>query len=143
MPYRPLLILPDEAAYRSRYETDYVQQSPLVMHDGMRARFYPEAFDHAFYQETDRRGNPIPPVFSNERAERLLWIAECLSDAALPNYRRVMPRGEVRRIILVQTEPYVVVLRAVRGNSAKFLTAYAIQRTRTLTGIQGNPPWTP
>jgi len=143
VPYRPLLILPDEAAYGSHYEANYVLQSPLTMHDGMLARFYPEAFDHAFYQETDRRGNPIAPIFSGERAERLLWIAECLSDSALPNYRRVMPWGDVRRLILVPAEPYVVVLRAVRGHTAKFLTAYAIQSTGTLANIQGNPPWNP
>ena len=136
-----MLHLPDEDAYRQRFLEEYCALSPLLMHDHMRVAFYPECFDHAFFQDTERGGRPITPVLSRERAERLLWIARCLSDSALPNYRRAMGEREVRRLILVPEESYVVVLRAVKGMTSKFLTAYVVGSATTVAKIRGNPPW--
>jgi hypothetical protein len=139
--WQPLLHLPDEHSYRERFNEEYVNYSPLVMHDGMRVMFYPEMFDHAFFQDTDRGGRRIPPVFSLERAERLLWIQGCLTDPSLPSYRRVMANGEVRRLILVESEQYLVVLRGVRGLTARFLTAYVADASGTVAKIKANPIW--
>jgi len=139
--WRTLLHLPGEEAYRQRYLEEYCTCSPLLMHDRMRVAFYPESFGHAFYQDTDRRGNSIPAVFSRERGQRLLWIGDCLTRPELPNFRREMGNGEVRRLILVPDEPYVVVLRAVKGMKCKFLTAYVVESASAVKKIRGNPSW--
>ena len=141
MCYRPLLHLQDESAYRTYYLQTLCRAGSITMCDGMRVRFFPEAFDHAFYQNTDRRGCPITPIFCMDRAERMAWMPECLRDGALPNYRRVMPNGEIRRLVLVPSERYLVVLRAVRGMTCKFLTAYVVNSQSALRNIQANPLW--
>ena len=141
MGYRPLLVLADEGWYRRAFEATYSDCSPLQTHDGMQVRFYPSDFDHAFFCDTDRHGNAIPPVFDRERGEHLHWIAACLSDPTLSSYRRVMENGDVRRLILVPSEPYLVVLRGVIGPASRFCTAYVVKSASALSRIQGNPPW--
>jgi len=145
--YHRLLHLPDEAAYRRAYEERYCARGPLLTHDRMSVFFYPDAFDHAFFQDTDRRGAKITPVFIFPRAKRLLWIEACLEDVSLPSYSRIMPWEEERRLILVPTEPYLVVIRDVRreagGTSGKFLTAYPVTSRLALSKMRGNPVWRP
>lgn len=52
-----------------------------------------------------------------------------------------MDNGEVRRLIFVPEEAYVVVLRAVRGMTCKFLTAYVVHSQAAASKIRSNPRW--
>jgi hypothetical protein len=108
----------------------------------MEVQFFADRFGHAFFRDRDRRGNTLdPPVFEAKRAERLHWIQACLEDDTLENYRRVMDNGSVWRLVLLPAEPYVVVLRTVCDDVARFWTAYVVDSARALTNIQSNPRW--
>lgn len=138
----PLLTLPDEAAYRAHYQTNYVDCSPITTFDGYEVSFFQHNFNHSFFIESVR-GSHVKDTFSNSRAERMDWIKAVLDNDSVELYRRVMEdSGKIRRIALVGDERYAVIIQiGSRPNQARFITAYVVNSDSALSNMRSNPGW--
>ena len=137
----PLLDLPNENAYREYFQKHYLP--PVVVHtvDGIRVRFFARNFDHAFYYESVR-GSGKKDKLSGQRAQRMGWIATVLRDRSAKLYRRIMPNRTVRRIALIPSERYAVIIQVDKGGKrANFVTAYVVGSDAALSKMRGNPAW--
>jgi len=139
----PLLNLPDEAAYRTHYVENYVRGN-VVTKDGVRVFFNQNKFTHAFFESTNRDGNK--DQFSNDRAQRMDWIAATLTSAQAIWYqgwdkRRQQYDGS--RCATVAFDRFVVVLRfrARRDGVvlADFVTCY--HADNSIGKIRQSPNW--
>lgn len=136
MSYRPLVHYGTEDEYREHFQRVYCC-GPVTTFDGTDVRFYPEHFDHAFYEGMFKSG------FSRERAERIDWISAALIDAGARLYvgwdadkRRESPS---RRVCVAGTN-YVVIINCVGSKSAKFVTAF-VGSAHTIRRITGGRRW--
>jgi len=138
----PLLILPEEADYRKHYEYYYVNGPAVVTFDGITVKFYSNTFDHAFYRDSSRTSHD-KGKFDRGRAERMDWIRVALEDRALENFRRVMPRGKVRRITLAYHGNYAIVTQIDSQDTtrARFITAYLVDSPSALIKMRSNSKW--
>jgi hypothetical protein len=137
----PLLKLSNEAAYREHFRKHYLTGTPLVTFDGIRVRFFAHNFDHAFFTESVRDSG-IKDTFDWSRAERMDWVGAVLRSSAVELYRRVMPKGKVRRIALIPAERYTVVIGVEKSlRLANFVTAYVVNSDSALNKMMSNPKW--
>lgn len=137
----PLLHLPDEMSYRRYFSEQYVAAIPLVTFDGIRVRFFPAIFDHAFFRDISRSSGD-KSLFARERAERMDWIRAILQDSTVELYKRQV-RGKIRRIALEPAERYAVIIqiRSADGRVADFMTAYVVNSDSALAKMRSNPKW--
>lgn len=147
-----LLVLPNESAYQAHFEKHCVDASPLVTFDGMEIRFFKRNFFHAFFTQS-MRGARKKDRFDTDRARRMDWIAAVLQDSTAELYRRVMripqrpargtPKSALRRIALIPSERYAVVVDVETGNPkrASFVTAYVVDSDTALAKMRSNPRW--
>lgn len=138
----PLLVLPDEAAYRAHYESILCGRT-IRTFDGLVVRFPKWQFDHAFFESSNRlKGDKS--VFSLERAKRMDWIGPALEDPTAELYegweRRKKAHTREARVCVVYGD-YVVIIR-LRNSSkpASFITAFPAGAT-TLSKIRSGPRW--
>jgi hypothetical protein len=143
MPYPPLLVLPDEAAYRAQFEALYCR-GIITAFDGVQVRFRKRDFDHCFYESSQR--NRIKDTFSPLRAERLEWIKCALQDGGADRFvgwdRDSKTYDRTRRVTLVCGN-YVVVIALKGAAMADFVTAYVADTPASLKKIRASPKWTP
>ena len=147
-----LLVLPNESAYQLHFEKHYVNTSPLVTFDDMQIRFSRHNFSHAFFTGSVRRTRR-KDRFDTDRAKRMDWIAAVLQDRGAELYRRVMrisrrprrgtPKSALRRIALIPSERYAVVVDVEKRNPkrANFVTAYVVNSDAALAKMRSNPRW--
>ena len=152
MPYPPLLILPNQAAYEARFKSVYCRGS-ISTHDGIRVRFDAYKFWHDFFESSSRK-KKNKDIFSPERAQRLEWIKAALQDenaTLLQGWISDEDRYEpFRRVALVEVNGthYAVVIALFGGdgidhktaNKGKFITAF-VPGPKTLENIQKSPSW--
>lgn len=137
----PLLILSDEDGYREHFRKYYLVPGVIRTFDGIDVRFFERNFDHAFYYESVR-GSGRKDRLSGQRAGRMDWIAAVLQDRSVEIYRRVMLNRTVRRIALISSERYAVVIQVNKGGKqAHFVTAYVVGSDKVLRKMRSNPKW--
>lgn len=138
----PLLNLPTIEDYRHHYEEVYCR-SGIMTFDGIKVRFFPESFTHAFFRDSSRRAKD-KAVFDRRRAERMDWIRAILLDPHAELYKRVMPDGKIRRIALAPAVHYAVIIQMNpnRPDEARFITAYVVDSGSALQNMRANPRWT-
>lgn len=139
-----LLELEDEDAYRA-YFTETLCRQVITTHDGIRVNFSPDAFDHAFYENSDRRGSK--DVFSLKRAERMSWIAAALAN---PNAlclqgwdSKTQSHSPKRRVTVVVQDFVIVLMLGTKRNGdlkARFITCFKAENSAVR--IRQSPPWT-
>lgn len=141
MMYHTLLKMNNEMDYKNYYINNYCS-CEIYTHYGLKVNFKNSDFEHAFYSSKSRRLKD-KSLFSRERAERIAWIKKALQDKNLTLYdgwdstkKRYDPR---RRVSLVTPDGYVVVIRLIKPNEGRFVTAYVIDSPRVLSKIQGGP----
>jgi hypothetical protein len=122
-----LTLLSNEAAYRTLYIQIYCNNtSPIITFDGIQVRFFPDGFDHAFFESTDRK-NPSKNLFSKDRSERITWIKETLEDSTADIRvgwdSKTKSYDNSRRVTIVKGN-YVVIIWIKNATMAKFITAY-------------------
>jgi len=124
----PLLDLPNEAAYRAKFQRDYVDGASVLTPDGITVRFYPEKFHHAFHRSSTRRVQD-KAVFDRQRAQRMDWIRAVLTDPSVERYRDPRKLGEFWCVVLEPTTPYVVIIQLYKRNppTARFITAFVVE----------------
>ena len=137
----PLLKLPNDNDYREHFQKCYLPPAVIYTFDGIYVRFFKHNFDHAFYSES-MRGSGKKDKLSQQRAQRMDWITDVLQNGSAELYRRIMPNRTVRRIALISSEKYAVVIQVDKGGKrANFVTAYVVKSDEALRKMRGNPKW--
>ena len=137
----PLLNLPNENDYKQHFQKRYLPPAVIHTFDAIRVRFFPHNFHHAFYYESVR-GSGQKDKLSTQRAQRMNWIAAVLKNTSAELYRRIMPNKTVRRITLIPSERYAVIIQVDKGGKrANFVTAYVVESDMAIGKMRGNPKW--
>ena len=136
------LIFNTPEEYRE-YFIDKYCNSEIYSYDGMRVRFYPDQFEHAFYESKNYKKRD-KSVFSYERAKRMPWIKYALNNEKTEVYigwdRDKKRYNRDRRVTIITPENYVVVLNIIDNKNAKFITAYIASKTNA-EKIRSAPKW--
>lgn len=134
-----------EDELRELWRKEYCDPSmPLFTFDDIEVKFYPDMFDHAFYESFDRK-NRDKSVLSHNRLEKIFWIRDTLQDETaifkegwLRDERRY---DKMRRIALVKGN-YVVIIQFSGHKKARFITAYEIlENEDNILKIHESPDW--
>jgi hypothetical protein len=140
----PFLTLADEAAYRQHFLDNFVR-GDVRTHHGVRVHFKGTDFDHAFFESTQRNG--VKDQFSQDRSQRMSWIAHTLADPNADWYQgwvRARKTYDTTRSVAVACGDFVVVLkfRARRDGQvvANFVTCYFADNS--IGKIRQSPIWT-
>lgn len=144
MLYKKLGIL-EEVEYRLIWKEEYCNiQKPILTFDNMRVKFFEDQFDHAFF-ESDNRTKKDKAIFSLNRATKMLWIKSVLQDpeALLKEGWDKSSKSYLRdrRTAILIRKSYLVVIRFIKDNEAKFVTAYEIDDVGLEKVLKG-PEWT-
>jgi len=133
-----------EAVLRQLWVDTYCDPtSPIFTFDKMRVQFFPEMFNHAFYESVDRRAKDKSELSLN-RCEKMLWIKDTLEDADA-----ILKKGwdsktksydGSRRVAVVKGN-FVVVLIIFSTTVARFVTAYQIDDDNNLQKLLAGPDW--
>ncbi|MCA3394130.1 MAG: hypothetical protein INF85_00595 [Roseomonas sp.] len=137
------LYLTDQAAYRTHYERNLCCGG-IATHDGIPVYFRKEAFDHAFFESSGRRGEK--DVFSWVRAERMDWIATALADSnaqCFQGWNATARRYEpTRRVAVVMVDFAVIIALSRRREGAlkaSFVTCF--KADNSIPRILASPKW--
>ncbi len=137
-----LTYLSSEDAYRELYLNTYCDQSkPIISFDGITVKFFPERFEHAFFESVNRQlGDKAQ--FSNQRAERILWIKETLEDPTADLRigwdKKSKSYDKSYRVAIVKND-YVVIIWIKNELFATFITAYVADNS--INKILTSPKW--
>ncbi len=137
----PLLNLADEAAYRAHFAATLKGASnAIVTHDGIVVVLHDHNFDHTF---APLKKWSKQSVFKPARASYMDRIRPALEDCAMEQYRRLMPDGKTRKLILEPSALFLVVIQPELANPTKaaFITAYQVASVKAPAKIRSNPPW--
>ncbi len=139
-----LINLATEEEYRAKYIESYCDfKKPIYTHDGIHVKFFPERFDHAFFESQNWKAGD-KSIFSNVRAQRMLWIKEALQDKSAILYEgwdKIEKKYKKDNRVSVVCGDYVVVLWLQKPKVAKFLTAY--KADNSIGMITAGPIWKP
>jgi len=143
MPYPALVQYNTEDEYRKYYEAKYcTKKSGIKTFDGIPVYFKKDSFDHAFYGSKYR--NRTKDMFSQQRAERIDWVATALADASAELYigwdKKKKRFDKTRRVCIVQKN-YVVVIHFNRLRTKAFFITAFLAGNKTLQKIRRNPKW--
>jgi hypothetical protein len=136
-----------EAELRQLWEDEYCKPaSPIFTFDKIVVKFYPDMFDHAFY-ESHNRMRRDKSVLSLNRLEKMLWVKATLQDpeAILKQGwdRDLKIYDNGRRVAFIRNN-YVVVIRFTGIQKATFVTAYELtDNTGNGQKILDSPDWIP
>ena len=140
----PFLVLPSESDYKQYFIDNYCNRSPLLTWDGLPVMFYPEMFEHAFYERTTKTWKSPKTTVDFDRCKRMPWIEEVLKDSSiipLQGYDKAINKYDnSRRVVLISPEQYLVVIRQDK-NKWRFVTAYLVDNVNTLNKILASPKW--
>ena len=137
-----LTYLSSEKDYRSLFESLYCDHgNPVFTHDGIRVKFFPDKFDHAFF-ESASRSQADKSIFSAVRAEKITWILDVLRDPTADlrvGWDSTNKRYDNSRRVAIVKGDYVVIIHIKDATNAKFITAY--QADNSIGKILHSPPW--
>ncbi|EJP6472974.1 hypothetical protein NHI66_002291 [Clostridium botulinum] len=130
--------------YKEHFINNYCNgNGPIETFDGVVVYFYPDMFEHAFYESSDKRGSK--DVFSPKRAERIDWIKSVLQDDSVELYEgydnKTKTYHNSRRVAIITEDNYVVIIRFTKGIKAKFVTVYVADSGSTADRIRTSPKW--
>jgi mRNA-degrading endonuclease RelE of RelBE toxin-antitoxin system len=115
--------------------------SPIFTFDSIVVVFFEDKFDHAFF-ESANRVEKDKSVFSQTRAERILWIKETLEDPTADIRQgydsKTKTYDNSRRVAIVKGD-YVVIIKLTSEKRASFITAYVADNS--IQKIMLSPEW--
>jgi hypothetical protein len=126
--------------YQIFCETYCNHSNPILTFDKILVKFFPDMFYHAFYESDDFKKKD-KSLFSYNRAEKILWIKDTLLDKSA-----ILKKGwdsknktydNTRRVAIVKKD-YVVIIRLLNINSAKFITAF---QHNNIERVPNSPNW--
>ncbi|WP_374287899.1 hypothetical protein [Desulfovibrio desulfuricans] len=138
----PLLVLPSAQEYQKYFDTTYCS-APIITFDSIPVYFDKIRFSHAFFESTQRNGQK--DVFSNDRAQRMSWIAPALQDSSTIRYqgwnRKIGSYDPAWRVAVI-VQDFVVVIRLKakqQGLVGDFMTCY--KADNSIGKISQSPLW--
>ncbi len=136
-----LLYLDSEQAYRQYFIKKYCNQK-VETWNHIEVKFYSEKFEDAFFESLNNKKRD-KSKFSVQRAQRMDWIEAVLKDKNVEIYqgwdrdkKQLSTNG---RIVMINSQNYVVVLNLLKNRTAKFITAYLADSPRTVRLIRKGP----
>lgn len=115
--------------------------SPIITFDGIEVKFFPDQFDHAFFESVNRK-LADKTQFSLVRAERILWIKDTLEDPTADLRvgwdKKYKIYDKSYRVAVVKYN-YVVIIWIKDVKNGKFITAY--EADKSIGKILGSPVW--
>lgn len=133
-----------EVQLRQKWVDEYCDKTkPIITFDAIQVSFYPNMFDHCFYESANRRARD-KSVLSLNRLEKMMWIKDTLQDPSAL-LKQGWDRDEKkyvkdRRVAFVK-DNYVVVIRFTGDKKASFVTAYQLQDEENIAKIKTSPEW--
>lgn len=101
-------------------------------------------FDHAFFESEDWKKKD-KSILSHNRLEKMFWIKEALEDPdTIIKHgwnNKTKSYSDDSRVTIVKND-YLVVIRFIRTNVAKFVTAYQNLEEDNLKKVLESPAWT-
>ena len=133
-----------EADLRALWKTEYCDPAkPVLTFDGIRVKFFPDMFDHAFYESDDWKEKD-KSILSLNRCEKMLWIKEALQDSTAKIkvgwQAKTKSYAGSRRVTIVKGD-YVVIIQVQKEKEARFVTAYQVHKEETMKKILDGPDW--
>lgn len=131
-----------EAEIREIWREEYCSQR-IYTFDGILVKFYPEMFDHCFYESANRREKD-KSILSLNRLEKIYWIKDTLMDSTAilkQGYdKRTKEYDSSRRVALVKGN-YVVIIAVFRLDQARFITAFEMNDDENIEKVLNGPDW--
>lgn len=133
-----------EVQLRQIWVDEYCDKTkPIITFDAIQVSFYPNMFDHCFYESANRRARD-KSILSLNRLEKMMWIKDTLQDPSAL-LKQGWDRDEKkyvkdRRVAFVK-DNYVVVIRFTGDKKASFVTAYQLQDEENIAKIKTSPEW--
>ena len=133
-----------EGELRQLWKDEYCNPSnPIYTLDNILVKFYPEMFDHAFY-ESDNWKAKDKSLLSLNRCEKMLWIKDALQDpdAILKKGwdRKTKSYRDDRRTAIVK-DNYIVIILIFKPQKARFVTAFEFTSEEGLKQVFNSPDW--
>lgn len=139
--YREVITLESIGEYRNYFKDNYCTNG-VITHQGILVKFYEDMFDHAFYERKNRK-DKNKTIFSIKRSQRISWIKEVLQDPTINIYQGWDSKRRCydskSKVSLVTSDGYVVVIRMIKQETAKFVTAYCIDENDVQKKIVSSP----
>lgn len=134
-----------EEELRQLWSDTYCNKESLILtFDGVLVKFYDSMFDHAFY-ESDNWKKKDKSILSYNRCEKMLWIKDALEDPdTIIKHgwdKKTKSYSDDSRVTIVKQD-YLVVIRFIKTNVAKFITAYQNLDDDNLKLVKESPDWT-
>lgn len=127
---------------RSLWLSEYCNpEQPIYTFDKIRVAFYPEIFEHAFFESANREKGD-KSILSYNRLEKMLWIKDVLLDTSAVlkvGWNRNTKSYDNSRRVAVVKNGYIVVILLTGARKARFITAYEIDSEANLLKILSSP----
>ncbi len=133
-----------ESQMRQIWADEYCNSTkPIFTFDDILVAFYPNMFDHCFYESAHRKAKD-KSLISLNRLEKILWIKDTLQDPTAM-LKQGWDRDKKkyvndRRVAFVKNN-YIVIIRFTGIKKASFVTAYEIQEDENIKKIKNSPQW--
>ena len=114
---------------------------PIKTFDNVSVKFYPDMFNHAFYESVNRKRKD-KSALSYARLEKMLWIKDTLQDPdaeLVQGYdSKTKSHSSSSRVAIVKND-YVVIIWLKNSKEARFITAYVADNS--IEKIRKSPKW--
>ncbi len=131
-----------ELELRDLWQEEYCNAAVFTF-DNLEIRFYPDMFDHAFYESQNHKQKD-KSLLSLNRCEKMLWIKDTLRDPEALLKQGWLKDKKVytnsRRVAMIKNN-YVVIIQIVSQSRARFITAYEIEDEDNLSKFINGPNW--
>ncbi|MDD4685560.1 MAG: hypothetical protein PHD45_10060 [Bacteroidales bacterium] len=125
---------------KNLWEEEYCRKV-IYTHDSIRVKFYPDMFEHVFYESNNRKAKD-KSILSYMRLEKMLWIKDVLMDETalmFQGWNKDKKIYENNRRVSIVKDDYVVVIWIKNKYEAKFITAYEADNSKEK--IMNSPIW--
>lgn len=131
-----------EEELRKIWSLEYCEQI-IKTFDNIEVQFYSSMFDHCFFESVNRREKD-KSILSLNRLEKIYWIKDALLDTSSLLKkgwnRNTKSYTDSSRVNLVK-DNYIVVIKLLNSNKARFITAYEVNNEENLEKIKNSPDW--
>lgn len=137
------LLLGSEQEYLDHFKEHYCSKK-ITTHDGIEVTFHEDMFKHAFYVRSVRSITKSKDTFSFDRSERMDWIKEVLNDDSIEmksGWDSYLKQYDNNSRVSMIIDNYVVVIKVLSKNKARFITAYIVDSEYVKNKIANSPTW--
>ncbi|MGB4848038.1 MAG: hypothetical protein WBP41_08985 [Saprospiraceae bacterium] len=131
-----------EDQLREIWDENYCKHR-IITFDGIEVSFYPEMFDHAFFESAAHKSKD-KSILSHNRCEKMLWIKDVLEDPEAilkQGWDNELKSHDSSRRVAVVKGNYIVIIKIYRQGRARFITAFEMFDDGNLEKLLAGPDW--